>query len=148
LSLKPNPTRNDNMSSKTGGWLILLGVFVALGGLIILPAAARNGADRNLLGAGMSVFAMGVLMIAIGIYFKAKDLQSSGKPGKPLEETEKKGGCERCHSKPPAVQCKVHQIHLCDNCLSVHYDFRFCVYVPSTRRATPKSNKTMVAKAR
>ena len=35
------------MSSKTGGWLILLGVFVALGGLIILPAAARNGADRN-----------------------------------------------------------------------------------------------------
>jgi hypothetical protein len=136
------------MSSKTGGWLILLGVFVALGGLITLPAATRSGADRNLLGAGMSVFAMGVLMIAIGIYFKAKDLPSSGKPGKPLEETEKKGGCERCHSKPPAVQCKVHQIHLCDNCLSDHYDFRSCVYVPSTRRATPKINKTMVAKAR
>ena len=136
------------MSSKTGGWLILLGVFVALGGLIILPAASRNGADRNLLGAGMSVFAMGVLIIASGVYLKAKEFQSTAGPGKPPEVAEKKGGCERCHAKPPAVQCKVHQIHLCDSCLSDHYDFRFCVYVPSTRRATSKTNKTMVARVR
>ena len=136
------------MSSKVGGWLVLLGVLIALGGLIILPAAARNGADRNLLGAGMSVFAMGALTMAIGIYMKAKDIQSVARPGKPLEEAQKKGGCERCHAKPPAVQCKVHQIHLCDSCLSDHYDFRSCVYVPSTRRSTPKSSKTMAAKAR
>ena len=136
------------MSSKMGGWLVLLGVLIALGGLIVLPAAARTGADRNLLGVGMSVFAMGALMISAGIYVKARDLQSNGKPRKPVEETEKKAGCERCHAKPPAVQCKVHQIHLCDSCLADHYDFRSCVYVPSTRRATPKTGKTMVARVR
>ena len=73
------------MSSKLGGWLVLLGGFIALGGLIALPAAMRGGADRNLLGLGMSVFAMGALTIAVGIYLKAQDVQAAAKPGKPIE---------------------------------------------------------------
>jgi hypothetical protein len=135
------------MSSKLGGWLVLLGGVIALVGLIILPAATRNGSDRNLLGVGMSVFAMGALTIAVGVYAKAKDLQESAKPGKAVE-VEKKGGCDRCHAEAPAIQCKVHQQHLCDTCLAAHYDFRSCVYVPSTRRNTIKSAKTMAARAR
>ena len=143
----PKPKRIDNMSSKLGGWLVLLGSVVAIGGLLVLPAAARGAADRNLLGVGMSIFAMGALSIAIGVYLKAQDLQAGPKPVKP-EETEKKGGCDRCHAEPPAIQCKVHQVHLCDSCLASHYDFRSCVYVPSTRRVTLKPGKTMAAKAR
>jgi hypothetical protein len=135
------------MSTKLGGWLVLLGGMFALIGLMILPAAGRSGSDRNLLGVGMSVFAMGALVIAAGIYVKAKTLQEDSKPGKPVE-VEKKGGCDRCHAEPPAIQCKVHQLHLCDTCLASHYDFRSCVYVPSTRRTTPKPGKTMVARAR
>jgi hypothetical protein len=135
------------MSSKLGGWLVLLGGLIAAGGLLVLPAAARGGADRNLLGVGTSVFAMGALSIAVGIYLKAQDLQAGAKPSKPVE-AEKKGGCDRCHAEPPAILCKVHQLHLCDTCLASHYDFRSCVYVPSTRRITIKSGKTMVAKVR
>jgi hypothetical protein len=135
------------MSTKLGGWLILLGGMFALIGLMILPAAGRNGSDRNLLGVGMSVFAMGALVIATGIYVKAKTLQEDTKPGKPIE-AEKRGGCDRCHAEPPAIQCKVHQLHLCDTCLASHYDFRSCVYVPSTRRTTLKPGKSMVARAR
>ena len=135
------------MSSKLGGWLVLLGGLIALIGLVVLPAATRNGSDHNLLGVGMSVFAMGALTIAAGIYVKARNLQEDLKPGKPIE-VEKKGGCDRCHAEPPAIQCKVHQQHLCDNCLAAHYDFRSCVYVPSTRRATVKSSKAMTARAR
>jgi hypothetical protein len=134
------------MSSKLGGWLVLLGSVIAIGGLIVLPAAARGGSDRNLLGVGMSVFAMGALTIAAGIYLKAQDIQANTKT-KPVE-MEKKGGCDRCHAEPPAIQCKVHQLHLCDGCLADHYDFRSCVYVPSTRRSTTKLGKGMVAKAR
>jgi hypothetical protein len=141
------PRGINNMSSKLGGWLVLLGGVIALGGLIALPAAMRGGADRNLLGVGMSIFAMGTLTMAAGTYLKAQDLQASTRPGKPVE-TEKKGGCDRCHAEPPAIQCKVHQLHLCDTCLASHYDFRSCVYVPSTRRTTIKPGRAMVAKVR
>jgi hypothetical protein len=136
------------MSSKIGGWLVLLGGLFACIGLLILPAATRSGADHNLLGVGMSVFAMGALTIAAGIYAKAKNIEENAKPGKPVVEVEKKGGCDRCHAEPPAIQCKVHQLHLCDSCLASHYDFRSCVYVPSTRRTLIKTGKTLAAKAR
>lgn len=134
------------MSSKLGGWLVLLGSLIALGGLLVLPAAMGSGSDRNLLGVGTSIFALGALTIAGGIYLKAQDLQAGAKPK--IVEVEKKGGCDRCHAEPPAIQCKVHQVHLCGDCLAEHYDFRSCVYVPSTRRAIAKPSKSMVAKAR
>jgi hypothetical protein len=123
-----------------------MGGLVAVVGLLVLPAAVRGGSDRNLLGVGMSVFAMGALTIAAGIYLKAQDIQAAAKPK--AVEAEKKGGCDRCHAEPPAIQCKVHQLHLCDSCLADHYEFRSCVYVPSTRRTTAKSNKIMVARVR
>jgi hypothetical protein len=94
----------------------------------------------------MSIFALGALTVAGGIYFKAQNLKSDSSPKAP--EPEKRGGCDRCHAEPPAIQCKVHQLHLCDTCLASHYDFRSCVYVPSTRRNVIKTGKTMVAKVR
>jgi len=46
----------------------------------------------------------------------------------------------------PVIHCKVHQVHMCAECLGQHYDFRTCSYVPSTRRPATKAKN--LAKAR
>jgi hypothetical protein len=137
------------MSKKLGGWMILLGALVAFLGLCVLPAALR-GADKSLLPVGMAFFSMGILIVAGGFYSKALALgaESSGSAKRPESAAKTRGGCDICHTESPAVQCKVHQLHLCDNCLQAHYDFRSCVYVPSTRRTSGKPGKTMAAKSR
>jgi hypothetical protein len=135
-----------NMSKKLGSWLILLGALVALLGLCVLPAALRNGSDKSLLPVGMAVFSMGILLVAGGTYSKALGLQSDSSPRTTESSPKSRGGCDRCHTETPAVQCKVHQMHLCDTCLESHYDFRSCVYVPSTRRIAGRAVKVLAAK--
>lgn len=123
-----------------------LGAIIGVIGLSIMPAGlGPNSVDRNMLGLGATIFSMGALSIALGIYLKALSLKSV--PGsKPAQSAARpiRGGCDRCHIEMPVIQCKVHQQHLCGNCLSEHYDFRSCAYAPSTRRL----GKAMAARAR
>jgi hypothetical protein len=137
------------MQSRTGNWMIAIGAIVAVIGLSVMPAGfGQNSPDRNLLGLGATIFSMGTVFIAMGIYLKALSLKTpSGQksavpsnPGRPI-----RGACDRCQIEMPVIQCKVHQQHLCGKCLSEHYDFRACVYAPSTRRLTAKA---MAARAR
>lgn len=136
------------MQSRTGNWMMALGAMIGVVGLSIMPAGlGPNSADRNMLGLGATIFSMGALSIALGIYLKALRLKSvpgskpiqSAAPARPL-----RGGCDRCHVEMPVIQCKVHQQHLCGSCLAEHYDFRTCAYAPSTR----KLGKAMAARAR
>jgi hypothetical protein len=136
------------MSSKTATWLIALGALIVLCGLCLLPAAFGEHGDRNMLGMGSSLFGLGAITVALGIYLKAGALQSARSAGSEAASASKpiRGGCDACHVEPPVVHCKVHRQHLCGSCLERHYDFRTCVYAPSPRRAT--SLKSMAARAR
>lgn len=129
------------MSSKTGAWIIAAGSLLVFGGLCVLASGLSDRSDSTTLGFGLLVFSLGLLVIASGVYLKARFLSGNQK-GEAAEEAKPRpvrGGCDLCGTETPVIHCKVHQVHLCGTCLARHYDFRSCAYVPSTRRATPKA---------
>ncbi len=120
-------------------------------GLIMLPAALGEHPDTSLLVLGACCVSLGSMIAASGIYFKARALQSTGGATATAETKNTtrrvRGGCDVCHGDLPVIHCKVHQVHLCADCLGQHYDFRTCAYVPSNRRNGAKASKSL-AKAR
>jgi hypothetical protein len=140
------------MSSKTANWIIAAGALLMFIGLCFLPTALGEHPDANMLEIGACQFSMGALVMAAGIYAKARVLQlaiASGEQRKePATSNQRvRGGCDLCGTEAPVVQCKVHQLHLCGSCLAQHYDVRSCAYVPTTRTATNKNSRTLAAKA-
>jgi hypothetical protein len=140
------------MSSKAATWIIAAGAVVMAIGLCFLPAALGERPDTDLLEVGACLFSLGALIIAAGMYTKARMVQmeiASGEPRKePTSNQRVRGGCDLCGTEAPVVQCKVHQLHLCGNCLAQHYDVRSCAYVPTTRTATNKMGRNLAANAR
>ena len=139
------------MSSQTGNWLIGLGVLGTCIGIIMLPAALGEHPDTSLLILGACGVSLGSLTAATGIYLKARAIQSpagtQASSGESKNSTRRvRGGCDICHGDLPVIHCKVHQVHMCTECLGQHYDFRTCSYVPSTRGAAAKAKN--LAKAR
>jgi hypothetical protein len=132
------------MSSKTANWIIAAGVLLMFIGLCFLPGALGARPDADMLEIGACQFSLGALVVAAGIYTKARALQSASASGEQRKEPavsnqRVRGGCDLCGSEAPVIQCRVHQLHLCGNCLAQHYDVRSCAYVPTTRSATHKS---------
>jgi len=141
------------MSSKTATWIIGAGAVLMFIGLCFLPAAFGEHPDPDLLEIGACQFSLGALVIATGIYAKARLLQfaiASGEPRKEAAPSNQRvrGGCDLCGSEAPVVQCKVHQLHLCGSCLAQHYDVRSCAYVPTSRTAPHKAGRNLAANAR
>ena len=135
------------MGQKVSAGAIVLGCLMMFFGLCFLPAALGSKPDPVALGAGTALFAVGALMVSSGIYLKARVLQASG-PAEPKAQVKRsRGGCDLCGTEAPVVNCKVHQVHMCGDCLGRHYDFRSCVYVPSTRRPTASKGMARAAKA-
>jgi hypothetical protein len=139
------------MSSQMGNGLIVVGLLGACIGLIMLPAAMGEHPDTSLVILGACGVSLGSLTAAAGIYFKSRANQSpTGSPaasGEAKNSTRRvRGGCDICHGDQPVIHCKVHQVHMCAECLGQHYDFRTCSYVPSTRRTGAKTKN--LAKAR
>jgi hypothetical protein len=123
-------------TKKIGSWLLAAGCFIAFVGLCFLPSAFGSDPDRSMLGAGLGVFSLGMLMISGGVYAKARALGQASSADAPQSAKRKgKSNCDKCGEDEPVIQCRVHQVHLCADCLGNHYDFRACAYVPSTRRA-------------
>jgi hypothetical protein len=137
------------MSSQTGNWMIAVGALGGFVGMLMLPAALGEHPDPSLLLLGACGVSLGSIIAASGIYLKAHAIQSptgSGSAGESKNTKRRvRGGCDVCHGDLPVIRCKVHQVHLCPECLGRHYDARTCAYVPSTR--TAKTSKGM-AKAR
>jgi len=141
------------MSSKTATWIIVAGALMMLIGLCFLPGALGGHPDPDMLEFGACQFSLGALVVAAGIYTKARALQAAIASGEPRKESAPsnqrvRGGCDLCGSEAPVVQCKVHQLHLCGTCLAQHYDVRSCAYVPTTRTATNKAGRKLAANAR
>lgn len=127
------------MVSGAGNWIIGVGVLGMVIGLCVLPAAAMDRADSNLLSLGATAFSLGALMTSSGMYLKARLLQAGIVASPEPAATKKvKNGCDLCRGEAPVIQCRVHQLHLCASCLGEHYDYRSCAYTPSTRRAATK----------
>jgi len=125
------------MATKTGNWLMAAGALFVFGGLCFLPAAFGSDGDRTMLGAGFVVMSFGLLTTAVGFYVKARAVSATAAAVSapvPARRSRGKATCDQCTQDEPIIQCRVHQLHLCANCLSGHYDFRSCAYVPSTRR--------------
>jgi hypothetical protein len=134
------------MGQKLGSVALISGCFMMLLGLSFIPAALAQHQDETILGAGMCAFAFGALLASAGFYVKTRALQSSSSPGtKPQPKI--RGGCDLCGTEVPAIHCRVHHLHICGNCLAQHYDFRSCVYVPSTRRPAPAKAAARAARA-
>jgi hypothetical protein len=124
------------MATKSSSWMMAVGALIAFMGLCFLPAAFGSDADRTMLGAASVMISTGMLLIASGFYVKARALGTVAAPvsASANGKRPRKSGCDRCAVHEPVIQCRVHQLHLCGDCLSKHYDFRSCAYVPSTRR--------------
>jgi len=123
--------------SKVSGFLIVVGGMLMLVGLTFVPAGLMQRQDDAIMGAGICAISFGALSCAAGIYLRARGLQTTAPAATNGKSQPKqvRGGCELCATELPAVLCRVHQLHLCPECLAKHYDTRSCVYVPSTRRA-------------
>jgi hypothetical protein len=136
------------MSLRSGTWIIAVGVLMMFLGLCFLPAAFGDSRSGDLLAAGSSLFSLGGMVAACGIYSKARVWKAQVKPEEanssaPAQARRVRGGCDLCGTEAPVIQCTVHELHLCSNCLSNHYDVRSCAYVPSGRNQAGKAARSM-----
>lgn len=124
------------MGRKLSTTVIVGGTLLMLAGLIFLASSISQRQDEAVSGIGLCAFSLGALLCSTGIYLKARTAQAeipattSKRP-----EPKQRGGCDLCGTEVPAVMCRVHQLHLCPNCLARHYDTRSCIFIPSTRRS-------------
>lgn len=128
------------MGQKLGTTAMVCGAFLILLGVSFVPAAVSQRNDQTILGAGICAIAFGSLLTAAGFYLKARALAACGARATataPRQRT--RGGCALCKSEAPVVLCRVHNLHICGGCLAEHYDFRSCVYIPSTRRQAARA---------
>src|SRR5262249_23564839 len=134
---------------KAGGWAVVGGCFLMVVGLILLPAAFGPRADESVRGLGLSAFSLGAFIGALGLYLKARAAQAGAPTVAPQKAQPKRvrGGCDLCGSETPVIHCRVHDVHVCGNCLADHYDVRSCAYVPSTRRTASSKAARLAAKA-
>jgi hypothetical protein len=134
------------MGGKLSTIAVICGCAFILLGLSFLPAAFSHDHDQSILGAAICAVSFGALAIAAGLYLKARFLEKAAGDGKAETHTVR-GGCDLCGTESPVIHCRVHQLHICGNCVEQHYDFRSCVYIPSTRRSTTPKPLAKAARA-
>jgi hypothetical protein len=133
--------------------MIGAGAILAFVGICFFPAGLGEH-DSSVLGLGAAVFGFGALIAAAGFYSNAQAVRALPLPASLSKEAlaaknnPPRGGCDLCKKETPVINCKVHNFHLCGSCLADHYDFRACVYVPSTRRIDFRNTKSMASRAR
>ncbi len=134
------------MSGKLSITAIILGCALILLGLSFLPAAFSRDNDQTILGAAICAVSFGALLISAGLYLKARFLNTIAAGSGKTQSKTVRGGCDLCGTESPVIHCRVHQLHICGECVGQHYDFRSCVYIPSTRR--PGATKPLAKAAR
>jgi hypothetical protein len=127
--------------------MIAAGAVALVMGLLALPAALGEHVDTSLLTLGACGVSLGSMIAAGGVFLRTRAMASpegSVVPGESKQSSRRvRGGCDLCHGDLPVIHCKVHQVHLCPDCVAKHYDFRSCTYIPSTRGTTPKAAKAL-----
>jgi len=139
------------MSQKFLTGVVGLGILVSFIGLLFLPAAFNSkSGDNTLMAGGLAIFSLGALMMASGMYAKARLLRAAIDADPNLQSllngAKRKGNCDSCHAAAPVIQCTMHKTNLCASCMNQHYDPRGCVYVPSSRRSAPRTARAAAAR--
>jgi hypothetical protein len=75
------------MSSKTGTWIIAAGVVLMFVGLCFFSALLSDHPEPDMLEFGACQFSLGALVIAAGIYAKARTIQFAIAAGEPRKES-------------------------------------------------------------
>ena len=127
------------MALKIGSWLVGAGCFFAITGLCFLPAAFGLHKDIEVLTAGGVLFSTGMVLAASGMYMKARHWAQGMPIGARLGKKGVPKLCSLCSKHEALIQCRVHKMQLCADCLAKHYDFRECAYVPSVPQAASRS---------
>src|SRR5258708_34155547 len=114
-------------------------------GLALVPRACGPHPGDSILGLGICTFWFGSLAGAGGLYMKARAVQAG--PAAPKPQPKRiRGGSDLCGSETPVIHCRVHDVHVCGNCLADHYGFRSSALFPITRRPTPSKDRRLAAK--
>ncbi len=88
---------------KASGWAIVVGCFLMVIGLALVPAAFGPHPDDSILGLGICTFSFGALAGAGGLYMKARAVQAGPVAPKP-QPKRIRGGCDLCGSETPVIQ--------------------------------------------
>jgi len=124
--------------AKIATWLIGIGCMVGLFGLTMIPAALKpDNNDKSILSLCVLTISFAMMLTAGGLYLKARS-HTGVSDSESAAKRRGKSNCDSCGKLEPVILCRVHQLHLCSDCLATHYDFRSCAYVPSTRRGATR----------
>lgn len=126
------------MALKISSWMVGVGCCFAMAGLCFLPAAFGLHPDHSLLSAGGMLFSLGMVVAASGMYVKARYWAELAPALAASDSKRGRKTCDACGKQKAAVQCRVHEVQLCADCLEDHYDFRSCAYAPTVRQVNPK----------
>lgn len=115
---------------------IALGSLLAIVGAICFLAMSGQGQSESIRPIGSAFFALGVLIIAAGVYLHARQIQARYQPAasKGALKTKKTDRlCSSCNQEPAVMFCRVHILRLCAGCFDKHDDGANCSYVPAKR---------------
>jgi hypothetical protein len=128
------------VARRISNWLIAIGGSFIAAALFFVPAAFGPHADRSLLAAAATVASLGMVLAASGLYIKARFWTEvrEQKNRKRSRRQKRKIQCDLCRQNDAVILCRGHRLQLCAECLPRHYDFRSCLYAPSTRIMSSK----------
>jgi len=139
------------MPSRIANGLIAIGGLGIFMGFVVMLSGRAGHPDSAIVMMGACALSLGSLLAAGGMYVKAKSVQGTVSPRSSAvlksQPRRIRGGCDICHGEIPIVHCRVHQVHMCTDCMDQHFDPRSCTYAPSTRRQVAKAPRSSMARA-
>jgi len=113
-------------------FIIAIGSVLAAAGAICFLALFGQGPSDTIRAVGSACFAVGILIVASGVYLLARQLQAKYEvTASKTRKTDRL--CSSCNREPSLFFCRVHVLRLCLDCFEKHDDGVNCSYVPAKR---------------
>ena len=123
--------------NKPSVWILILGAVLLILGVVSLLTGFGPEQDQAALTMGSLLFSLGSLLVGLGFYLKARELESSMRPGKGPElvgrEDKRMPKCTVCGG-PSSFRCTTHLVNVCGTDL-IRHDEGACAYIPLNRKA-------------
>jgi len=120
---------------KLGTTLLIFGSGLVFFAIIFAPTAIGASADPSALSIVGGTFSLGTLIVAAGLYLRAKVMAAQNEILNAKLRPRKTGErCGMCEIAPALLWCTQHQAKICPACLASH-DSSSCTYVDISRKA-------------